>query len=83
MHYVVRNYGNGVRDVAAKLLPLLDDPAAQTAVEILRSDFTTLDSVGALRVADFRFGAPDDAEQAEVSAFVSELLDRLARLQGN
>lgn len=81
LYYVIRNYGDDVGDVAAKLLPLLDDPAAQTAIEILRSDFTTLDSLGAMRVANFLFAAPDDAVQAEVSAFVNELLGQLARLR--
>lgn len=37
--YVVRNFGAGPGDVAAKLRPLLDDPEAQRALAVLRRDF--------------------------------------------
>jgi hypothetical protein len=74
LHYVVRNYGGGVDDVAAKLRPLLDDPEAQRALAVLRRDFSELDAVGPMRVAAFVTGGQDDELQADVVAFVAQLL---------
>lgn len=74
LFYVVRSYGSGVEDVAAALRPLLEDPDAQRAVEILREDFTDHDGLGPMRVAEFLRGEPDDDIQADVVGFVSELL---------
>jgi hypothetical protein len=44
LYYVVRNFGSGPADVAAKLNPLLNDPDAQRALEVLRRDFAELDA---------------------------------------
>ena len=76
LYYVVRNYGAGVNDVAARLVPLLGDPSATEAVRILRKDFGDHDGVGPRRVAEFLFGIPDDEIQADVVGFVRELLNR-------
>lgn len=46
LYYVVRNFGGGPGEVAAKLRPLLDDPEAQRALGVLRRDFAELDAVG-------------------------------------
>ncbi len=51
LFYVVRNYGAGVDEVAAKLRPLLDDTEAQRALAILKRDFSTPDSVVGLATA--------------------------------
>jgi hypothetical protein len=77
LYYVTRNYGSGPADVAAKLRPLLDDPDARRAVEILRRDFGELDAVGPMRVAAFVTGATDDALQADVAAFIAQLLAKV------
>lgn len=74
LYYVVRNYGAGLIEVAAKLRPLLDDPEARRALTVLRRDFTELDAVGPMRVAAFVSGVRDDALQADVVAFVGQLL---------
>ena len=66
------------RDFAATLRPLLRDPDAQRAVEVLRADFLDHDSVGPRRVAEFLHGRPDDEVQADVAGFVRALLDRCA-----
>jgi hypothetical protein len=39
LYYVVRNFGAGVDDVAARLKPLLSDSWTQQAIEYLREDF--------------------------------------------
>jgi hypothetical protein len=77
LFYIVRNYGAGVGDVAAKLKPLLDDEEARKAVDIVRRDFTDMESVGPMRVAEFLTGGPDDAIRADVVGFVKALLGGL------
>jgi hypothetical protein len=77
LYYVLRNYGRGPDDVAAKLRPLLDDSEARRALAILRRDFAELDSVGPMRVAAFVTGERDDELQADVVAFVGELLAKV------
>jgi hypothetical protein len=77
LYYVVRNFGSGPADVAAKLRPLLDDPEAQRALAVLRRDFSDFDAVGPMRVAAFVAGGEDAALQADVVAFVAELLAKV------
>jgi hypothetical protein len=79
LFYVVRNYGAGVDDVAAKLRPLLDDSEAQRALEILQRDFSEPDAVGPMRVAAFVTGGKDDVLQADVVGFVAQLLDKVGK----
>jgi hypothetical protein len=79
LFYVMRNYGGGVDDVAARLRPLLDDPEAQRALEILRRDFSDPDAVGPMRVAAFVTGGNDDALQVDVVGFVAQLLDKVGK----
>ena len=74
LYYVVRNFGTGPADVAAKLRPLLDDPESQRALAVLRRDFSEVDAVGPMRVAAFVLGTRDDTLQAEVVNFVAQLL---------
>lgn len=75
LYYVLRNYGGGVAEVSARLKPLLKDKATQTALEYLRSDFPNTNAVGPRRVAEFQFGHPDAATQADVVGFVQQLLN--------
>ena len=74
LYYVVRNFGGGPADVAASLHPLLDDPEAERALTVLQRDFSELDAVGPMRVAAFVTGGRDDELQADVVAFVDQLL---------
>lgn len=74
LHYVVRNYGAGIQDVATHLRPLLVDPAAANALEVLRRDFVEHNAVGPRRVALFLTGGPDDDIQADVVGQVTALL---------
>lgn len=77
LFYVIRNHGEGVGDVAAALRPLLENEVAQAALEVLRRDFLDPDRLGARGVAEFVQGEPNEAIQADVVGFVSELLDRI------
>jgi hypothetical protein len=73
LFYVIRNFGMGVSDVADALRPLMDDPSAVKADEILEQDFSDHDAVGPRRVAEFLTGGPDDAIQSYAVGFVEEL----------
>ncbi|MGB6012388.1 MAG: hypothetical protein WBI57_14075 [Desulfobacterales bacterium] len=75
LYYHIRNYGSGVEDIAKALKPLLHEKEAKEAIKILNDDFTSNDSVGAVRVARFITGGRDEAIQAEVAGFVRNLLD--------
>ena len=74
LHYVVRNFGASVEDVAKCFRPLLPDADAQRAIQVLREDFLNHDGVGPRRVAEFLQGTPDDEIQAEVVSFIELLL---------
>ena len=76
LYYLVRNFGSGVEDVAACLRPLLGNPEAQQALEILRADFLDHEGLGPRRVAEFLHGGPDDSIQADVVGFIGLLMDR-------
>jgi hypothetical protein len=79
LYYVVRNYGAGVDDVAAKLRPLLDDADARRALAILKRDFSDPDSIGPRRVAEFVSGGRDEDLQTDVVGFVSQLLAKVSK----
>ena len=74
LYYVIRNYGRGAADVAARLKPLLDDPAANDAIGTLRTDFSSPDAVGVTRAAEFVAGRRDDGLRQDIFGDVSELL---------
>lgn len=74
LYYLVRNFGAGVKDVAACLRPLLWDDEAQKAIRVLRDDFLDHDGAGPRRVAEFLQGGLDDEIQADVVGFVKALL---------
>lgn len=74
LSYVVRNYGEGVGDVAGLLAPLMEDLEAQKAVGFLREDFAAIDSLGPRRVSEFLFDARHDEEEGKVWSAVQDLL---------
>jgi len=80
LFYVVRNYGSGIEDVVEHLRPLSEDRFAVEAFSILRRDFSTHNSVGPRRVAEFLVGQSDDAIQAEVVSYIRALLGELGGL---
>ena len=75
LYYLVRNFGEGIEDVAASLRPLLGDAEAKQAIEVLHSDFLDHNGTGPRRVADFLLGQPDDEIQADVVGFIKRMLD--------
>jgi predicted nucleotidyltransferase len=74
LFYLLRNYGKGVEDVAARLRPLLDDASAKKALANLRDDFLDPEGVGPRRVAEFLYARPDPETQADAVGFVRSLL---------
>lgn len=74
LFYLLRNYGNGVPDVAALLNPLRSDEITQKALEHLSEDFHDPDGIGPRRVAEFLYGRPDPETQADAMGFVRQLL---------
>ena len=76
LQYVLRNYGAGVDAIAGRIRSFGDRREVAEGVAILDRDFTRVDSVGPVRVAEF-LGRRDDALQADVAGFVRELLDQL------
>jgi hypothetical protein len=79
LYYLVRNYGAGTEDTASRLKPLLGDPSAQQAVDILKEDFQEHDGVGPRRVTEFILGTADDEIQADVVGFIGQLLKAVDR----
>lgn len=80
LFYVLQNFGSGgIGEVAERLRPFRDDPAARLALGHLQDDFSDIDSVGPMRVADFLHGRPDDDLQADARGLVLDLLEALGQ----
>jgi len=77
LFYLVRNYGQGIGDVADRLRPLQDSEHCQKAIQIIQEDFLDENGLGARRAAEFLTGGPDPNIQADVVSAMSELLDLL------
>lgn len=75
LYYHIRNFGNGVHEVADALKSLVSEFEAKEALEILRQDFIDFDGLGPSRVAKFLTDGKDDEIQADVVGFVRQLLD--------
>lgn len=75
LFYVVRNYGSGPADVAARLSPLLDAEPAQHALQVLERDFSDSGAIGPMRVAAFVSTRDDVVLREDVVGFVSDLLE--------
>ena len=76
LYFLLRNYGNGVEDIFKRIAPLLDDPDAQKAIDLIRRDFSEIDSIGPVAAARFLFKEMNDELQADFVGFVDELLKR-------
>lgn len=77
LYYILRNYGDGPHDIAARIESIRSAPETTRAMDILRRDFSDIDAVGPVRVASFLTGGPDDVTQAEVIGFVGRLLEHV------
>ena len=77
LFYLLRNYGNGIEEIADELRPLLDDPSTKQALRYLNEDFQSIDSIGPKRVAEFLYGQSDEAIQADAQGYLQHLLKQL------
>ena len=74
-------YGMGVESVAESLEPMLGDPYVERALDIIRENFITLDSIGPRRTADFLEDGPYDEIRADTVGLATNLLAMLSRLK--
>ena len=74
LFYVLRNYGESVRDVAEKFQPIVEDDVTREAIDVLRKDFTSHNGLGPRRVSLFLTGEPDDEIQADVVGYIEAFL---------
>ena len=74
LFYVVRNYGEGPKAVAARLATLRNEEVTPSAIGILQQDFAKESDVGPKRVAKFMTGGDDKTLQADVVSFTAQLL---------
>ena len=79
LYYLVRNFGAGIEDVASCLSPLLVDPDAQKAIQVLRDNFLDHNGTGPRRVAEFLVMGTDDEIQADVIGFIKSLIDSISK----
>ena len=70
--------GLGVEEVAQCLKPLLVDPYVEQALTIIREDFTSHDSIGPRRTAEFVTGGSHDDIQADAVGLAVRLLSACA-----
>lgn len=77
--YVLQTYGTGVKDVFAKLEPLLDNSIAASALAILERDFSDPGSIGPRRVATFLGETNSDELVADAAGVVRALLNMCPR----
>jgi hypothetical protein len=75
--YVLRHSSAGFADIARRIRPYLDEPVVREALETLRRDFATHESLGPHRVAMFLKKQADDDLQADARGLVLDLLDLL------
>lgn len=74
LDFMLRHFGEDLRDVSTRLIPLLDEPSAVEALRIVEQDFTEPDLIGPLRVAEFLTAQPDEDIQADVAGLARALL---------
>jgi hypothetical protein len=72
--YVLQNYGSRIDDVFRRLHPLLSSPSAQEALTVLVNDFSEIDHVGTMRVAEFLGHPQDEVIRADAAGAVRSLL---------
>jgi hypothetical protein len=72
--YMLQNYGSGIDDVFQRLQPLLTNQSAQVALTVLENDFSSIDDVGTMRVAEFLGDTLDETVRADAAGVVRSLL---------
>ena len=74
-------YGVGVERVAVSLEPMLGDPHVERALNVIRDNFTDLDSTGPRRAAGFLSEGPFDDIRADTVGLATNLLSMLSKLR--
>lgn len=74
LFHVARNHESGPGEVPRRLALLLDSPHARRAIQILRRDFGSTDSIGPARVARFLGEEDHDTLGREVVGFIKAVL---------
>jgi hypothetical protein len=74
LFYLLQNFEGGIADVFARLEPLLNNSSTREALEFLRSDFASVESIGPRRVAEFMGDREDDAVRADAWGTVQAIL---------
>jgi predicted nucleotidyltransferase len=72
--YMLQNYGSGIDDVFQHLQPQLQNPNTQLPIQVMERDFTGVDSVGTVRVAEFLGNGQDETIRADAAGAVRSLL---------
>jgi len=79
LHYVLLHWAGGIDEIVERICGLADSPQIETAIDFLKADFATIDSVGPGSID--RFVSGDTAEnedfRADISARVLEFCRRL------
>lgn len=71
LHYVLTKMEGGIASIATVLREMLDDPDAVEAVLFLRQAYRTMDSIGPVRAAFFRYGMPVPETQEDIDEFAA------------
>lgn len=79
LFYMIRNYGEGPPTVAGHFRPFLEagHRKAEEARKVLEGLFESPQTIGPVAVSQFVYGEPDDALQADATAFVEAFLTEL------
>lgn len=72
--YVLLNDPRGVAEIARRIATLKPKSLVREALEILRQDFTALNGVGTMRMAEFLRDADNDSLRADAAGAVRALL---------
>lgn len=71
LHYILTNMEGGLGAIASSLRSMLDDRDAVEAVQFLRQAYRTIDSIGPVRAAFFRYGTPTPETQEDIDQFAA------------
>ena len=80
LHYVLANMAGDLGSIATSLRNMLDDRDAVEAVQFLRQAYRTMDSIGPVRAAFFRYGVPVPETQEDIDQFMASAYAYVSRL---
>ncbi len=74
LYYVLKHHRLGAAGIGQRIAEFGDNSSALNAVNVLNRDFSAMDLVGPVRVAEF-LGGPDEDVQADAAGFVRAMLE--------